>query len=111
MTVSTKENGQKFMPRKVSTRKKQLLHHPSLLSSTQTSFFPNRNHSELNSPGPLLNPFYQTLGSNNFMPASRPESKQAYRKQLCRPETSKGMRPMEKTSTKWQKETKSGYFQ
>lgn len=41
---------------------------------------------------------------------NRPESKQAYRKYFCRPETSKGVRTIEKTSQKWLKEAKTAPY-
>ena len=84
---STKENPNQYGLAKMPIRKKPLGHHPHTLTHNN-SFFPI-THSEVNTP-----PFYQTLNSNNFItPASiRPESKQSYRKQFKRPETSKGSR-------------------
>ena len=85
---STKENPNHYGLAKLQARKKPLGHHPHTLTHNH-SFFPV-THSEVNTPSP----FYQTLNSNNFItPASiRPESKQSYRKQFSRPETSKGSR-------------------
>ncbi len=98
---STKENLAKTGFNKLSTRKRPLEHQLSSLSSTQAFF-------NLNNPPPIItsntntHPFYKTLGSNNFIEWSRPESKQAFRKFVGRPETSKGVRPMEKISRKWE---------
>lgn len=44
------------------------------------------------------------------MELTRPESKQAFRKCIGRPETSKGVRPLEKNMRKWEPEAKTGFY-
>lgn len=106
---STKENGLKNTHKKSATRKWYLDNNLTSLASTQT-FFPSRQQSSMNSPQVATSPFYNTLGPNNFPEWGRPESKQAYRKYYCRPETSKGVRTAEKPSNKWTQQTKTGAY-
>lgn len=73
-----------------------LLHeHPPKHSDTQNPYFQQ---------------FYRTFGSHNFGEWSRPESKHAYRKLCGRPETSKGIRPMEKLPKRWTRDSKDIAF-
>lgn len=101
VSSSTKENGVRTSLSKLSTRKRPLEHHICAFTHTQ-AFFPQSNSPSM---GPQNHPFYQTQGSSNLPSWTRPESKQAYRKLPSRPETSKGVRPMERISRNWQNET------
>lgn len=104
---STKENATRNTITKLSSKKRPLEHHQSALSSTQT-FFPTTPAS-FHPSTPTNHPFYKTLSTNHFLDWHRPESKQAYRRFGGRPETSKGVRPMEKVPRK-QYDIKGGVF-
>jgi len=56
-----------------------------------------------------MDQFYSTFGCNNFIEKSRPESKQAFRKYMGRPETSKGGRTYDRLSRKWRNDSKDGF--
>jgi hypothetical protein len=99
---SAKENALRGCFNKFSANK-----HPN---THLTSAQPPQDPPQPPTPNPYLEQFYKTFGSNNYVEWSRPESKQACRKFCGRPETSKGIRPLEKMSKKWLRETKEGNY-
>lgn len=106
---TSKENALRNGVGKSSTRGQKRLDDFSKMSCTQSlapeTTYPNSTLTKVSSKD-----FYKTFGCNNFFESSRPESKQASRKFLERPETSKGIRTLERFSRKWRPDTKETGF-
>jgi len=109
---TAKENALRHAVSKLSINKQPK--NPQLNSFNSNHSLLNQHsaqHTSTETPNPYFEQFYTTFGSNNFAEWSRPTSKQAYRKLGGRPETSKGVRPIEKVAKRWRAGSKDIAFQ